>query len=178
MPDFSIGLSEILVLGIIAVIIFGPERLPDVAKKAGRVLRYLRGIANDAKEYVRDEFGDDVADFDPRALKPKNLARSVLGADAVGDLDATWGKTRDVVNELNAVERDLKGKLADDGQGGPQALGVKADQEIPGDGFSPCEAEPASQPRPIPSPLGVFTGLDEMEELEKITHFGIDLQAT
>jgi sec-independent protein translocase protein TatB len=86
MPDFGVNLSELVVLAVVAVLIFGPEKLPELARKVGRVTRYLRGIANDAREHVRDEFGDDVADFDPRGLHPKNLARSVLGGETVGEL--------------------------------------------------------------------------------------------
>jgi sec-independent protein translocase protein TatB len=100
MPDFGINLSELFVLAVVAVLIFGPEKLPDVARKAGRVMRYLRGIANDAREHVRDEFGDDVADFDPRGLHPKNLARSVLGAEAVDDLNSMARDTRSSLEQV------------------------------------------------------------------------------
>ena len=76
MIDFNI--SEILVLGVLAVIIFGPEKLPDVARKAARVLNYLRNIANDAQGRLRQELGPEfadleLADLNPRAFVQKNL---------------------------------------------------------------------------------------------------------
>ena len=76
MIDFN--MSEILVLGVLAVIIFGPEKLPEVARKAARVLNYLRNIANDAQGRLRQELGPEfadleLADLNPRAFVQKNL---------------------------------------------------------------------------------------------------------
>lgn len=76
MIDFNI--TEILVLGVLAVIIFGPEKLPEVARKAARVLNYLRNIANDAQGRLRQELGPEfadleLADLNPRAFVQKNL---------------------------------------------------------------------------------------------------------
>ncbi|MDR1790509.1 MAG: Sec-independent protein translocase subunit TatB [Propionibacteriaceae bacterium] len=78
MPDFGLNFWEILILAVLAVLIFGPDKLPELTRKAARVVRYLRGIANDAKEKVRDELGDEIVDFDPRALHPKQLAKSII----------------------------------------------------------------------------------------------------
>ncbi len=76
MIDFNV--SEILILGVLAVIIFGPEKLPEVARKAARVLNYLRNIANDAQGRLRQELGPEfadleLADLNPRAFVQKNL---------------------------------------------------------------------------------------------------------
>ena len=51
MIDFN--MAEIVVLAVLAVIIFGPEKLPELARKAARVLNYLRNIANDAQGRLR-----------------------------------------------------------------------------------------------------------------------------
>ncbi len=82
MIDFNV--SEILVLGVLAVIIFGPEKLPEVARKAARVLNYLRNIANDAQGRLRQELGPEfadleLADLNPAGLRPEEPARP--GAD-------------------------------------------------------------------------------------------------
>ena len=39
---FDIGPAEFLLLLVLAVILFGPERLPELARKAARIVRYVR----------------------------------------------------------------------------------------------------------------------------------------
>jgi Tat protein translocase TatB subunit len=48
----SLGPLEILVVGVLALIVFGPERLPDIARTIGRTLNELRRMASE----VRNEF--------------------------------------------------------------------------------------------------------------------------
>jgi sec-independent protein translocase protein TatB len=79
---FDFNFWEILVLAAFAVIIFGPEKLPDLARKAARVLNYLRNIANDAQGRLREELGPEfadleLADLNPRALVNKHLLNPV-----------------------------------------------------------------------------------------------------
>ncbi|MFT4110564.1 sec-independent translocase [Propionicimonas sp.] len=74
MIDFN--MSEILVLAVLAVVIFGPEKLPELARKTARVLNYLRNIANDAQGRLREELGPEFADLEltnPRAMVTKHL---------------------------------------------------------------------------------------------------------
>lgn len=82
MPDISF--PEIFVLVILAVIIFGPNKLPDLARKAARVLRYVRGIANDARGQLAEQLGPDFADL--ASVNPRAIGRSLLGPDVGGVL--------------------------------------------------------------------------------------------
>ena len=68
---FDIGPGEIGVLIVLAIIIFGPEKLPEIARKVARVVNYLRHIANDAQSTLRRELGPEYADLDIRDLNPK-----------------------------------------------------------------------------------------------------------
>jgi sec-independent protein translocase protein TatB len=76
MIDFN--MSEIVVLGVLAVIIFGPEKLPELARKAARVLSYLRNIANDAQGRLRQELGPEFADLELADLNPRTLVNKHL----------------------------------------------------------------------------------------------------
>lgn len=76
MIDFNA--SEIVVLGVLAVIIFGPEKLPELARKAARVLSYLRNIANDATGRLRQELGPEFADLELADLNPRALVNKHL----------------------------------------------------------------------------------------------------
>jgi sec-independent protein translocase protein TatB len=78
----DLNFSEILVLAVFAVILFGPEKLPELARKTARVLNYLRNIANDAQGRLREELGPEfadleLADLNPRALVNKHLLSPV-----------------------------------------------------------------------------------------------------
>jgi sec-independent protein translocase protein TatB len=57
---FDIGFSELLVIGVVALIVIGPERLPKVARTAGHLLgrfqRYASSVKNDiSREMQMDE---------------------------------------------------------------------------------------------------------------------------
>ncbi|MDR1851722.1 MAG: twin-arginine translocase TatA/TatE family subunit [Propionibacteriaceae bacterium] len=114
--DFNLGFPELVTLAVIAVLLFGPEKLPELARKFARVVKYLRGIANDAREQVRGEFGDEVADFDPRKLNARSLAVSVLGADTVDELNAASSELRElpVRVEKTVADEDEPELEADD----------------------------------------------------------------
>ncbi|MDO5535436.1 MAG: Sec-independent protein translocase subunit TatB [Propionibacteriaceae bacterium] len=82
--DFN--LWEITGLVILAIIVFGPEKLPELARKAARVLNYLRRIGNDARGQLRKELGDEFADVSLADLNPKAfIAKHLLTGDEVED---------------------------------------------------------------------------------------------
>jgi sec-independent protein translocase protein TatB len=86
MIDFN--MAEIVVLGVIAVIIFGPEKLPDLARKTARVLSYLRNIANDAQGRLRQELGPEFADLELSDLNPRALVNKHLLNPIQDEVDA------------------------------------------------------------------------------------------
>ena len=52
---FGIGFGELIIIFIIALIVLGPKRLPEVAKSIARVYREVMGVVNDVKSTVVDE---------------------------------------------------------------------------------------------------------------------------
>lgn len=85
---FNIGPMEFLVLAIVAVIVIGPDRLPNLARDAARMLRTLRELATGARTQLRDELGPEFADLgldELRNLNPRTaLQRAILGDDENG----------------------------------------------------------------------------------------------
>lgn len=77
----GMGWPEILVIGIVAMLVFGPERLPDFARQAAGFLRTARQMANSAKSDIRSQLGDDFKDINLRDLDPRNMVRDVLAED-------------------------------------------------------------------------------------------------
>ena len=77
----SIGWGEIVVLLLAALFIFGPERLPDLAKDAAAGLERVRGAMSGARTGLRDTLGpefDHLQDVDLRQYHPKSLLRRAL----------------------------------------------------------------------------------------------------
>lgn len=62
---FDIGFSELVVIGLVALIVLGPKRLPEVARAAGRWAARLRRFIDD----TRREIDREVKDADLAALK-------------------------------------------------------------------------------------------------------------
>jgi sec-independent protein translocase protein TatB len=74
----GVGWGEIVVLILIGLFVFGPDRLPKAARDAGRLLRQLRQMATGVREDLRAELGPDFADLDLRTLHPKAFVRKHL----------------------------------------------------------------------------------------------------
>jgi Tat protein translocase TatB subunit len=56
----NVGPFELLVVLAVALIVVGPERLPELARSVGRVLRQFRDVQNEVRDLVASEVDDDV----------------------------------------------------------------------------------------------------------------------
>jgi sec-independent protein translocase protein TatB len=74
----DIGAGEFLALGVVAVIVLGPERLPRYAAEAARVVRKVRRLADDARAEVSKELGPEFGDVSLRDLNPRTMVRKHL----------------------------------------------------------------------------------------------------
>jgi sec-independent protein translocase protein TatB len=84
---FDIGIPELMVIAVVALIAFGPDKLPEFARQAGQFVRRLRTLADNARDEIRNELGPEYADLELTDLDPRKfVARQVR--DAVADLDA------------------------------------------------------------------------------------------
>jgi sec-independent protein translocase protein TatB len=52
---FDVGFSELLVIGVVALVVLGPERLPRVARMAGHILGRMRRYVNEVKAEIDRE---------------------------------------------------------------------------------------------------------------------------
>ena len=84
---FGVGLQELVLIAFVAVLVFGPDRLPDLAKQAGRMARQVRAFANSARDELRSELGPDYADLQLRDLDPRVLVRKHI-MEAMQEEDA------------------------------------------------------------------------------------------
>lgn len=84
--SFGLTFEKLFVIGLIAVILLGPERLPYYASQLARLVRSMRDFANGAKERMREEMGDDFDEvdwkkLDPRQYDPRRIIREALLED-------------------------------------------------------------------------------------------------
>lgn len=77
------GFEKLLVIGLIALFLVGPEKLPDYAARLARFVRAARHMLDDAKDRVREELGPDFDEeewrkLDPRQYDPRRIIRDAL----------------------------------------------------------------------------------------------------
>lgn len=66
----SLGPLEILVVGVLALIVFGPERLPDIARTIGRTLSELRRMASEVRTEFESGMDLDEVEDEPEETSP------------------------------------------------------------------------------------------------------------
>jgi len=101
--DFNAG--EVILLLVLAIVIFGPEKLPELARKTARVLHWIRNIANDAQGRLRQELGPEFSDLQLSDLNPKAFVAKHLGPDATDELNS-------VADEMRSARTSLDGAIA------------------------------------------------------------------
>ena len=95
---FDLSFTKILVLAVIALIIFGPDQLPKIARQAGQALRDLRLIAERAKADLEEGLGPEFRDFDINDLNPKNFVRKHLWDEFDGNGGGNGNGATDVAH--------------------------------------------------------------------------------
>lgn len=96
---FNIGPMEFIVLGLVAILVFGPERLPQLARDAAQMIKALREVAQGARTQLRNELGPEFADVDLRNLNPRTAIKKALLGD---ELDLSILDPKATMRELAA----------------------------------------------------------------------------
>lgn len=99
---FDVGFSELIVIGIVALVVIGPERLPKVARTVGHLLGRMQRYVNDVKadinremqldelKTLRDELHDSARTFE-RSLTSELQAVEHLVEQTAHSAQATVG---------------------------------------------------------------------------------------
>src|SRR3954452_2228138 len=85
--DFGLTFEKLLLIGVIAAFLIGPERLPKAAETFAGFVRKAGEYLRDTKSKMRDEIGPEIDDvdwrkLDPRQYDPRRIIRDALMDDA------------------------------------------------------------------------------------------------
>jgi Sec-independent protein translocase protein TatA len=80
---FGLSFEKILLIGIVAAILIGPQKLPHYAAVLARFVKQVRDFANTATDRVKEEMGPEYDDLewkslDPRQYDPRRIIREAL----------------------------------------------------------------------------------------------------
>ncbi|SFB90909.1 sec-independent translocase [Streptomyces aidingensis] len=106
---FDIGSIEFIALIILAILVFGPEKLPKFIQDTARVLRKVREFSENAKRDIREELGPEFKDFEFEDLNPRTFARKhLMDNDDLGLKELR--SSIDVRKELTEVSDAVNGR--------------------------------------------------------------------
>ena len=94
---FNIGAGEWLLLAVLGVILVGPDRLPQVASDAAKLIGRLKELTSVATHELRENLGPGFEDLNVTDLHPKRFIMKTINEGVEGAVP---------MNELREI-RDL-----------------------------------------------------------------------
>ena len=98
---FDIGFSELLVIGVVALIVIGPEKLPRVARTIGHLVGRMQRYVADVKDDINRE-------IELEELRKMRDSMQKAATDVQTSVDQELNKTADDLNK--AVEGEKQGE--------------------------------------------------------------------
>ncbi|MGW4273414.1 sec-independent translocase [Streptomyces seoulensis] len=121
----DIGLPELATIIVLAMLVFGPDKLPKVIQDVTRTIRKIREFSESAKQDIRQELGPEFKDFEFEDLNPKAFLRKQLDNDDLGlkEIRNGFDLKKEMAEVTDAVHSRDTGTLsssASSSQGGPR----------------------------------------------------------
>ncbi|MFE7855724.1 sec-independent translocase [Streptomyces sp. NPDC057403] len=119
----DVGSLELVTLVVLAVLLFGPEKLPEMIQNVAGFIRKVREFSESAKQEVRSELGPEFKDFEFEDLHPKTFVRKHLlddgdlGLDEIRSALAPSGEFADVADAVRASAGEAGGGAVGAGRG-------------------------------------------------------------
>ena len=101
---FDIGFSELLVIGVVALIVIGPEKLPRMARTLGHLAGKLQRYVSDVKADINREI--ELEDL-KKMRDSMQQAASDFQSSVEGELNKTETELNKAASELNRSVEDL-----------------------------------------------------------------------
>lgn len=86
---FGLTFEKLILIGIIAAFLIGPQRLPEMASKFATLIKRVKAFTDTAQDRVKAELGDDAdavdwKSLDPRQYDPRRIIREALTEQSPG----------------------------------------------------------------------------------------------
>lgn len=144
---FDIGPLEMIALIILAVLVFGPEKLPKVVQDVAGFIRKVREFSDSAKQDIRSELGPEFKDFEFEDLNPKTFARKhLMDKDELGLKEIR--NSFDLRKEITEVADAVNGRESDSARSSGTAVGGSSRAPSGGSDLLRKRETPAAQDRP------------------------------
>ncbi|CAM3678636.1 Sec-independent protein translocase protein TatB [Castellaniella denitrificans] len=145
---FDVSFSELMLIGVIALIVIGPERLPKVARTVGHLLGRAQRYVNEVKSDIQKEM--DLKEIGDIKHQMEDAARSVQSSmtSSVDDLKAAVTQPSQAIKDTLDQARQALDPLPPAAT--PDAAPAGRDAGAPPAITAP---EPAGQPAPEPAPV-------------------------
>ncbi|MFD9823209.1 sec-independent translocase [Streptomyces violascens] len=119
---------KLVAIALVAIFVFGPDKLPEFIQNATSVLRKMRAFADSARQDIRSELGPEFKDFEFEDLHPKTFVRKhMLDGDHLAGLEEIRNALdpRPELEEIAAAVRDT----ADGGGRAPGTVSLTKDAQ-------------------------------------------------
>lgn len=150
----DIGPLELVTIVVLAVLVFGPDKLPKVIQDFSRTIRKIREFSENAKDDIRTELGPEFKDFEFEDLNPKTFIRKQLDSDDLGlkeirngfDLRKEMAEVTDVVNGHDTSASPSSGisssSASSSSSSSASSTGGRVDMTKPAEGRAPDDRPP------------------------------------
>ncbi len=131
---FDVGFLEILVIGIVSLIVIGPERLPAVARTVGhwvgKAQRFVRGVKSDfASELKSGDLNKIIGDQNDQINELRNIVNSARQELKAGVDEATAATQSSVEDFRKTVEDDDAKDTSSAKTSEPKPASIDADKQ-------------------------------------------------
>ncbi|MEU9522563.1 sec-independent translocase [Streptomyces sp. NPDC048224] len=143
----DIGALELVTLVVLAVLVFGPDKLPKVIQDVTRTIRKIREFSDSAKQDIRQELGPEFKDFEFEDLNPRTFIRKQLDNDELGLKELRNGfdlkkEMAEVTDAVHGRDSDSSSSKSSSGSSGGGRIDMSKKPEESGQSGKPADDRP------------------------------------
>ena len=104
---FGIGLPELIIIFVVALVVFGPKKLPDLAKSLGKGLAEFKKASDELRTSVESDLSDLKVDLKEETYNPEVASRAETLAVSETQPPELEGPPAEQPSEMGPYEEDL-----------------------------------------------------------------------